>query len=214
MPLLAILAAMAKDYSYRPKYMDIRVKPPGEDIDREKAKIRECDKDGCDKPGEHPAPKKSGRGKYYFCKTCAREYNKNFNFFDGMSAAEAKKFAEDERHGHKRTWKFGTGPAGKKRAAAMHDPRKWKGRGIFDEDDVSAATNTGAPRGRTRLQLRALTELDLKAEATPAEIRARYSEYVRRFHPDRNDGDRSSEDKLNRVIRAFKMLKAAGLTED
>ena len=209
----AILARMAKDYDYRPKYMDIRVKPPGEDIDREKAKIRECDHPECEKPGEHPAPKKNGRGKHYFCKVHAREYNKNFNFFDGMSAAEAKKFAEEERHGHKRTWKFGTGPAGKKRVAAMHDPRKWKGRGVFDEDDVSAAT-AGKPRGRTRLQLRALAELDLEPTATPAEIRARYADYVRRFHPDRNGGDRSSEDKLNRVIRSFKMLKAAGLTED
>ena len=214
MPLIAILRAMAKDYSYRPKYMDIRVKPPGEDIDREKAKIRECDHPDCEKPGEHPAPKKNGKGKHYFCKVHAREYNKNFNFFDGMSAAEAKKFAEDERHGHKRTWKFGTGPAGKKRAAAMHDPRKWRGRGIFDEDDVSAATSNSAPRGRTRLQLRALSELDLEDTATPAEIRARYADYVRRFHPDSNGGDRSSEEKLNRVIRAWKMLKAAGLTED
>jgi curved DNA-binding protein CbpA len=39
----------------------------------------------------------------------------------------------------------------------------------------------------------------------------RYAEYVRRFHPDSNKGDRSSEDKLQRVLRAGKLLKAAGL---
>jgi DnaJ-class molecular chaperone len=59
--------------------------------------------------------------------------------------------------------------------------------------------------------VRALRELDLEVEATSTEIRARYAEYVRRFHPDSNQGDRSSEDKLQRVLRAGKLLKASGL---
>ena len=61
------------------------------------------------------------------------------------------------------------------------------------------------------VQARALRELDLELNATPTEIRARYAEYVRRFHPDSNKGDRSSEHKLQRVLRAGKLLKAAGL---
>ncbi|MFN4225852.1 MAG: J domain-containing protein, partial [Hyphomonas sp.] len=64
---------------------------------------------------------------------------------------------------------------------------------------------------RSGLQLRALRELDLEADATPQQIRARYAEYVRRFHPDSNRGDRSSEHKLDRVLRAGKLLKASGL---
>jgi DnaJ-class molecular chaperone len=59
--------------------------------------------------------------------------------------------------------------------------------------------------------VRALRELDLEPDAAPQEIRARYAEYVRRFHPDSNKGDRSSEHKLERVIRAGKLLKASGL---
>ena len=66
-------------------------------------------------------------------------------------------------------------------------------------------------RSRNSLQARALRELDLELNATPTEIRARYAEYVRRFHPDSNKGDRSSEHKLQRVLRAGKLLKAAGL---
>jgi curved DNA-binding protein CbpA len=34
---------------------------------------------------------------------------------------------------------------------------------------------------------------------------------LRRFHPDVNGGDRTAEDKLQRVIKAYKTLKAAGL---
>jgi len=67
---------------------------------------------------------------------------------------------------------------------------------------------------RSAMQVRALNELDLEADAKPADIRARYAEYVRRFHPDSNKGDRSSEHKLQRVIRAGKLLKAGGLMKD
>ena len=73
MPLIAILAAMAKDYEYRPKYMDIRVKPPGEDIEREKAKIRMCDHPDCNKPGEFPgAQEKWERQVLVLQSACAR----------------------------------------------------------------------------------------------------------------------------------------------
>ena len=68
--------------------------------------------------------------------------------------------------------------------------------------------------GSSRPGNSALEELDLEANAKPPEVRARYAEYVRRFHPDSNSGDRSSEEKLARVIRAGKTLKAAGLMKD
>ncbi|MBU3920857.1 MAG: DnaJ domain-containing protein, partial [Alphaproteobacteria bacterium] len=73
------------------------------------------------------------------------------------------------------------------------------------------AAEARVEKHRSSLQLRALRELDLEPDAAPAEIRTRYAEYVRRFHPDSNKGDRSSEHKLDRVIRAGKLLKASGL---
>jgi hypothetical protein len=100
--------------------------------------------------------------------------------------------------------------AGKK-SADQFDPRRWAGRRFFDMDDVAEATGNATTGRRSGLQARALRELDLEIDASPNEIRVRYAEYVRRFHPDSNKGDRSSEDKLQRVLRAGKLLKAAGL---
>ncbi|HEX2560181.1 MAG TPA: molecular chaperone DnaJ, partial [Phenylobacterium sp.] len=37
------------------------------------------------------------------------------------------------------------------------------------------------------------------------------TELVKRFHPDSNGGDRSSEPKLQRVIRAYQSLRKAGM---
>lgn len=198
-------------YNYRVKFTDIRVKPPAEDVSKAKAKkTRVCEKDGCELEGECPAPARNGKGKLFFCKQHIVEYNRSFNFFEGMSEAEAASFTRNERYGHKRTWKFGTGPVGGRKAATSHDPKTWRGRQFFDMDDAAHAVERKAAR-RSAMQVRALNELDLDADATPADIRARYAEYVRRFHPDSNQGDRSSEHKLQRVIRAGKLLKAAGL---
>ncbi|MEM9738926.1 MAG: J domain-containing protein [Pseudomonadota bacterium] len=161
--------------------------------------------------GEYKAPKRNARGHHWFCQRHAGEYNRSFNFFDNMTEAEVKAFEEAARYGHKQTWRFGTGPAGGKKAAQMHDKRRWRGAEIFDDGKAPSSPDTSPQRGRTRLQIRALNELDLEAEATSVQIRERYSDYVRRFHPDSNKGDRSSEHKLARVLRAGKTLKAAGL---
>ena len=44
-------------------------------------------------------------------------------------------------------------------------------------------------------------DADLKA------LRARYSELVRRYHPDRNGGDRSLEHRLQDVVEAYQLLR-------
>ena len=40
---------------------------------------------------------------------------------------------------------------------------------------------------------------------------ARYTELVKRCHPDANGGDKRSEDKLREIIQAYNYLKQAGL---
>ncbi|MBL4857696.1 MAG: DnaJ domain-containing protein, partial [Erythrobacter sp.] len=38
-------------------------------------------------------------------------------------------------------------------------------------------------------------------------VRRRYTELVRRYHPDRNGGDRQFETRLNRVVEAYQTLR-------
>lgn len=199
------------NYTYRPRFTDIRVKPPADDASRERAKkTRTCEHKGCDLEGTHPAPKQRGNGKHHFCQRHVAEYNRSFNFFDGMSEGEAASFTRNERFGHQKTWKFGAGPMSSRKAT---DPKNWKGRSFFDMEDTANRAQGNSSR-RTRMETRALKELGLQMDAEPSAIRARYAEYVRRFHPDSNKGDRSSEEKLERVVKAGKVLKTAGLMKD
>ena len=66
-------------------------------------------------------------------------------------------------------------------------------------------------RTLTRLQIQALDTLRLPHGATLIEIKARYKELVKRFHPDANGGDRGAEERLKQVIKAYGVLRASGL---
>ena len=207
--------------SYRVKFVDVRVKPPGGRKTNRRAQTvdRVCEFKGCDEPGVCKAPKQSAdsvRRKrkrdedfHWFCQRHAAEYNKSYNFFDGMTEAEYAAFQQSESHGHQKTWKMGAGPMGGARSAQSHDPRRWRGRDNLGEGEGASAS---APRhGRTRLQTKALAALNLPVDADGAAVRQAYSTLIKEYHPDSNGGDRSMEHRLNDVIRAFKTLKAAGL---
>ncbi len=51
--------------------------------------------------------------------------------------------------------------------------------------------------------------LGLSEDSNRTALRKRYSQLVRRYHPDRNGGDRSLEARLGEVIDAYQLLKTA-----
>jgi DnaJ-class molecular chaperone len=53
--------------------------------------------------------------------------------------------------------------------------------------------------------------MDLDAKATENSIKARYKDLVKRHHPDANGGDRSSEEKLREIIKAYNFLRSQKL---
>lgn len=71
----------------------------GYGTDSETVHLRMCDYDGCSEVGEHPAPKSPGsRERWHFCQHHAALYNRNWNFFEGMTGEEAAAFeAEQDR---------------------------------------------------------------------------------------------------------------------
>ena len=51
--------------------------------------------------------------------------------------------------------------------------------------------------------------LGLDIDSDRRALRRRYAELLRRFHPDRNGGDRNYEKALQDVIAAYTQLKSA-----
>ena len=216
---------MTDAFQYRPKFVDIRVRPPkpGEtraeeaDVVTLKPGERACDHQGCRRAATAKAPK--GRGLegefYHFCAPHAAEYNKHWNFFAGMNEAEVQQWQADARTGHRPTWAMRA--SNKSREAANAAAKN--GESFVDPLGVLAAARKRAEAAKVaesarpmgKLERIALSDLGLELQTAPAAIRARYHELLKRLHPDANGGDRSTEDKLARVIKAFKTLKKAGL---
>ena len=222
---------MAEAFRYKPKFVDIRIRPPKPEEDEAqrpglKPGERGCDHPGCLSPATARAPKARQLMDefYWFCAPHAAEYNKGWNFFAGMSDDQVASFQETEsKTGGRPTWQFKAGRLSREAAAfaaKFGSGASGKGAGAYaDAFDVfgrgGAGPKPGAePAGRKlgNLERKALGELDLGGEADGPAIRARYLDLVKRFHPDSNGGDRSAEDKLTRVIRAYKTLQKAKLT--
>lgn len=206
------MGLMSTAFEYRPKYVDIRVKPDAEAARREPHE-RPCDHVGCQRAGLHRAPKGRDHANEYwnFCVEHAADYNRRWNYFAGMNDGEFKDYLAREEVGHRPTWTFRSGRLDRfssamrgARAGRRSDPF-----GLFGSGEAAAPK----PRSRrlTRLQVMALEALSLDENADAVAIRARYADLVKRWHPDSNGGDRSAEANLQRVLKAYQTLKAGGL---
>ena len=212
---------MAAAFQYRPKFIDIRVRPPKDDEDQRAHDVnalkpgeKPCDHPGCRRAGETKAPKSRHmlNEHYWFCQPHAAEYNRSWDFFSGMNEAQVRAYQAQSATGDRPTWSFEASRNSREAAAAragaerqFNDPL-----GIFAKARRKAE-EAAVQRNLGKLERNALADLDLDATAEAATIRARYIELVKRCHPDSNGGDRSAEHKLSRVIKAYQTLRKAKL---
>lgn len=223
-PIRGILRIMSGAFQYRPRFVDIRVRPPTPEEEAAEADVlrlkpgeKRCDWPGCARAGENRAPKSRERlnDHYAFCQAHAAEYNRNWNFFAGMSEAEAQRVREEQVTGGRPTWQFKASNMSRE-AAAFAAKLGGKARGSWrDAFDLFGGGRAQRPEPEGprlgKLERQALADLDLEDGADKAAIRARYKELVKRCHPDANGGDRSAEHKLQRVLKAYQTLRKAGV---
>ncbi len=170
----------------------IRVKPARKQA-VQPTQVR-CDHPGCNEPGQFRAPMGRLReGQYFsFCLDHVREYNASYNYFNGMSAEDVAVYQKEDTVGHRPTWSMGSNRSRK---------------GFREEGDDPAP-----PKPRFGLAImKALEQLGLDDTADAVAVKTRYKDLVKRLHPDANGGDRSNEDKLREIIRAYNYLKSVKL---
>ena len=209
---------MSGAFQYKPRFVDIRVKPPRkdeEDVHALKPGQKRCEHPGCLTVGTAKAPKSRERMEehYWFCQPHAAEYNKSWDFFSGMSEDQIDRSRQFSASGDRPTWQFRASKYSREAASfaagagrGFADPL-----GVFKAAQKRPAEPAESDRRLGRLERLALADLDLTEEATGPQIRTRYTELIKRCHPDSNGGDRSAENKLQKVLKAFKTLRQAKL---
>jgi hypothetical protein len=170
-----------------------------------------CARPGCDQPGEFRAP--SGRrasfdgpGEWqWLCLDHVREFNTGYNYFSGMSSEEIEAAQTPYGGWDRETRAF---------AHVGSQPPKWSD--FTDPLDAIGARFQRAESQQHRKDGRELSETDrrslrilgLGTDTDRRALRQRYADLVRRYHPDRNGGDRSHEKALQAVIEAYTQLKS------
>jgi curved DNA-binding protein CbpA len=198
------------------KFFDsIRVKPRGKTEAKPRETVVNCEWAGCPNKGSHRAPKgrENAREYWHFCLDHVREYNQSYNFFSGMNADAVARYQKDALTGHRPTWKMGANGGVKKGAEAEID-------GAFDPFSMFGEINGRAswrrgpdaqPKAETRkvmnAERKALQVMGLGPDATLADVKTKYKALVKQHHPDANGGDRSTEDRLIEIIKAYNYLK-------
>lgn len=149
--------------------------------ERGAARVRLCDREGCDAPGDRPAPKSpNSPERWWFCEEHAAEYNRNWNYFEGLTAEEAAKREAEERRsasGYAEASHYGWGGPGDGR--------------------------------RSRDEMRALDVLELEADADFESIRAAWRRLAKANHPDVKPDDPVAADRFRRVQAAWDVLRSA-----
>lgn len=140
--------------------------------------VRVCDHPDCTRPGEHPAPKaRNSTEKYWFCQDHAADYNRSWNYFSGLSYDDMVREAEAEM----------------RTANSYRQSGAWR--------DVESGS-VWTPQER-----RALGLLGLEEEATEDDIKTRYRQLAKQFHPDANPNDAAAAAKFHAIHQAYDLLR-------
>ena len=179
-----------------------------------------CEASGCEAAGEYRAPGERASGSdgpgdwRWLCLEHVREFNARYDWFAGMTADEILEAQSPIAGWSTETRAFrnaGMGTA-TPRWADFDDPLDAIG-ARASEIRRRAEGRRASWAGEARFSARereALSAMGLGPATDRHDLRKRYSTLVRRYHPDRNGGDRSHEAKLQRVIEAYQLLRKAG----
>ncbi|MBK5264549.1 MAG: J domain-containing protein [Alphaproteobacteria bacterium] len=148
---------------------------------REAQQVRLCDRHGCDSSGNCPAPKSpNSPERWYFCAEHAAEYNRNWDYFQGLDAEEAAKREADERR----------------------DASGFQGSGYYGWGGPGDGC-------RSRDEMRALGVLELESEADFEAVKKSWRRLAKENHPDVKPGDAEAAVRFQTIQAAYEVLKTA-----
>src|SRR5436305_771060 len=148
---------------------------------RETKQVRLCDRHGCTEPGDCPAPKSpNSPDRWYFCERHAAEYNRGWNYFEGLDAEEAAAREAAERRD----------------ASGFEQARHYRWGGPGDGT-------------RSRDEMRALEVLELEPDADFEAVRAVWRRLAKANHPDVRPGDSEAATRFHAIQAAYEVLRVA-----
>ena len=157
---------------------------------------RVCSNPECNELGVYPAPKSREklREYLYFCINCIRDFNKSWNYFEGLNEQELEVEIRKSVTWDRPSWKFGT-----------------KNLNFDFEQNFNKFENKIHVNNKKVLDKRlenAFKILGLDLDSNLKEVKARYKYLAKKWHPDvQNENmSNSNKDKFISITNAYKII--------
>ena len=162
-----------------------------------------CDWTNCKKSGEFKAPQEKDNSKNYkwLCEEHIKLFNNNWNYFEGMSQNEIENFIKSDITWHRPTQKFGSSDNFFNilwNNALNDNFNLFKGEKIFKDSKYNRLNEKDKD---------AFKIMGLEINTEWLIIQKKFKTLVKKFHPDRNAGNKQFEDKLKKITLAYSHLK-------
>lgn len=152
-----------------------------------------CDHANCNEPGTCRAPKdRSLKSYYWFCPKHAAEYNKNWDFYLGLSSDEIEQHLRNDTTWQRPTWRLGQNATPKSNHINDHF-------GIFEEIGLGMdGKHTPPPLivKHEKKYIQAAEFMDLTIPFTKFQLKNQYKKLAKLYHPDTATGDEKESAKL------------------
>ena len=170
-----------------------------EDKPQGKAK---CDHPSCNLPGEHKAPKSRYdlQDYYFFCELHIAEYNRQWNYCDGMNVKEIEHMLR-----HDGVWGRDTKPFAKMKFYQETLERAEQKYSDFLGEKYSETNIRKEIYPKDVRQ--ALDKLGLMIPENYKQIRNQYKLLVKKHHPDINPNQKRAEEELKSINEAYEIIK-------
>lgn len=154
---------------------------------------------GCSQAGDFRAPLSRQQLHQYqwFCQEHIVQFNKSWNYFEGMTQDQIYDFQKDATIGHRPTWRVDEGQ-GTSTAQLEHAFNR-----MFGDGEYRSNVKPINPKDRD-----ALAALDLEHPADKKTIKSHYRELVKKYHPDVNHTNARTEDTFKKITMAYHHLMA------
>ena len=162
-----------------------------------------CEWENCRLTGKFKAPLEKDNSKNYkwLCEEHIKLFNNNWNYFEGMSQNEIENFVKSDLTWHRPTQQFGSSDNFFNILwnNALNDK--------FNYFKGEKAANSLKNRKLTERDKDAFAIMGLDLNADWPIIKKKFKTLVKKFHPDKNSGNRQFEDKLKKITLAYNHLK-------
>ena len=161
------------------------------------------DWNNCSEEGSYKAPIEKDNSKKFrlLCLIHVKEFNKNWNYFQGMNDNQIYDFIKSDMTWHKPTQSFSSSDNFFTilwNNALKDELNKYKLNGKFDHISNFKFNHN---------DLKAFSILGLSVGLKWEKIQEKFKKLVKKFHPDMNSGNKKYEDKLKVITLAYTQLK-------